>query len=335
MSFPPPVSKTPSDTAVILVNLGTPEAPTPLAVTRFLAQFLSDRRVVDLPGFLWKGILRVILPFRARRVARLYESIWMQEGSPLRIYTQRLSLALERSLQEVNSAKIPVFFAMTYGSPNISTILQNILQNKSTRITRLIVLPLFPQYSKSTTAAVWDKITFTLKRQTFIPTLHFIHEYANETDYQKALAESITKFWNKHPRGERLLFSFHGVPKRFELQGDTYVSTCKSLAKQVARLLNIPENSYEISFQSRFGFAPWVRPSTSQILTRWAAAGIHSVDVISPSFAVDCLETLEELDKQMRHIFLSSGGKYYQYIPALNDSQMHVTVLKSLIQKFF
>lgn len=329
------MSQSCSHTAVLLVNLGSPDAPTPLAVTRFLAQFLSDRRVIDLPPFLWRGILGIILLFRATRVARLYQSIWMQDGSPLRIYTKRLSLALEQALEESHCSKIPVFFAMTYGSPNISTVLQKILHNKIGRITRLIVLPLFPQYSKSTTAAAWDKISLALKHQINIPTLHFIHEYARDTHYQHALAESITKFWNQHPRGERLLFSFHGVPKRFETLGDTYASTCKILANEVAKILNIPENSYEISFQSRFGFSAWVTPSTSQVLVSWASGGIQSVDVLSPSFAVDCLETLEELDKQMRQVFLSSGGKHYQYIPALNDSQSHVSVLKRLIQKFF
>lgn len=354
-----------SRTAVLLVNLGTPEAPTPKAISKFLFHFLSDRRVVDLPRILWKAVLHLILPFRSIKVSRMYQAIWRQEGSPLKIYTERLSIKLENALNEMahndfnsplkasntslndynaplndskykmNNDKIPVFYAMTYSTPSITNVLRNILQNNKERITQLIVLPLFPQYSKTTTAAVWDKLTHEFKRQVFIPSIHFINEYANEVEYQKALAESITTFWSEHPKSERLLFSFHGVPKAIERGGDTYVKTCKNLAQAIAKILNIPENSYEISFQSRFGFSPWSEPQTAHVLSAWGALGIQSVDVISPSFAVDCLETLEELDKQMRKLFYASGGKCYQYIPALNDSDSHIRVLKKIIQKFF
>lgn len=322
--------------AVLLINLGTPEAPTPKAVSKFLFQFLSDRRVVDLPGLAWKAILRLMLPLRSIKVSRMYQEIWMQDGSPLKIYTEKVSKKLEEALHESNH-KIPVFYAMTYSTPSIAEVLRNILQNESEkeRITRLIILPLFPQYSKTTTAAAWDKLTHELNRQIFIPSIHFIHEYANEIEYQEALAESITKFWTEHPQSERLLFSFHGVPKALERAGDSYIKTCKKLSANVAKLLKIPENSYEISFQSQFGFAPWSTPKTADILTQWGTLGIQSVDVISPSFAVDCLETLEELDKRMRKVFYASGGKCYQYIPALNDSETHIRVLKKIILKFF
>lgn len=321
----------PVTTALLLVNLGTPEAPTPAAVFKFLREFLFDARVVNLP-LLFRLMLQLILPFRAKRVAKLYQRIWLQEGSPLQVYTERLGQALAYSLRQTQQECVPVYTAMTYGNPNIEIQINDIIKKK---IERLIVIPLFPQYSKATTAAVWDKLAKALMRHSFVPSLIFINEYTNDDLYVLALAESITLHWSLHGRGERLLFSFHGIPKRNVLMGETYPLACKRLGDRVAKMLKIPENSYEISFQSRFGAAPWVTPYTDQLLTNWGNLGVQSVDVISPSFAVDCLETLEELNIQMREIFLKSGGKTYQYIPALNDSPAHVMVLKGLIQKFF
>lgn len=318
-------------TAIVLVNLGTPERPTHREVTRFLREFLADPCVIDLPK-IFRVAIQMILPFRAKRVAKLYQSIWMEEGSPLQVYSQRLGLGLQHSLQETIGQLIPVSVAMTYGKPNLITILNEILANK---IDRLIVLPLFPQYSKTTTKAIWNKLNDALRYHSVIPSFHFIHEYTNDNLYMDALAESITQFWTQQGRAERLLFSFHGIPKRYALAGDTYPKACKDLAFNVAKKLKIPENSYGISFQSRFGFAPWVSPYTDQQLRDWGGSGVKSVDVVSPSFAVDCLETLEELNIGMRHIFLAAGGEKYQYIPALNDSKAHIEVLKGLILKFF
>lgn len=318
-------------TAVVLVNLGTPKAPTPREVWRFLSQFLFDPCVVDLPKLFRIG-LQAILPFRAKKVAKLYQRIWMPEGSPLQVHTERLGLGLQKSLQASFQRDIPVYVAMTYGSPNVASVVKNVIHNK---IERLIVLPLFPQYSKSTTRAVWNKLNNAFSEHILIPSFYFIHEYANEEVFINAQALSIDKFWTQNKRSERLLFSFHGIPKRYETLGDTYPKACKRLAREIAKKLKIAENSYEISFQSRFGFAPWVTPYTDQILRDWGRAGIQSVDIVSPSFAVDCLETLEELDIEMRHLFLASGGKKYQYIPALNDSPIHIEALKCLIQKFF
>jgi len=324
----------PLQTAVLLVNLGTPLLPTHREVTRFLKEFLADPCVVDLPKIL-RWALQLILPFRAKRVVKLYQSIWMKEGSPLKVYSHRLGEGLQGALQETierYNTEVTVHVAMTYGNPNIIATVNEILNNK---IDRLIVLPLFPQYSKATTKPIWNKLCDALKHRLVIPDFHFINEYANNHLYIQALAESIAQFWRERGKSEQLLFSFHGVPVRNLIQGDTYPTTCRALALRVAEELKIPENSYAISFQSRFGLSPWMRPYTDQQLRDWAGLGVKSVDVVSPSFAVDCLETLEELDIGMRHLFLASGGEKYQYIPALNDNQAHIEALKGLIIKFF
>lgn len=319
-------------TAVLLVNLGTPKAPTFFEVLKFLRSFLWDPRVVEVPRWIWWFILHgVVLPFRTRRSLKLYQQIWLPEGSPLQILTKQLAEALQIFLKEQLKKEIPIFYGMTYGSPNLKAALTKI---KHINVSRLIVIPLFPHYSATTTAAVFDKLAIHFKKQRFIPSLTFVNEYAEEACYQSALVESIQEYWDIHGRSERLLFSFHGIPQQYAMAGDPYPDCCKRMAHHVAARLAIPGNSWGIGFQSRFGWSEWVKPYTDQQLIHWATRGVRTVDVISPSFSVDCLETLEELNIQNRNIFLSHGGDSFHYIPALNDSKRHQNVLLGLLQKF-
>lgn len=293
-------------TMILLVNLGTPKALKSWAVFKFLKAFLLDRRVVRLPWLFWWLILHVIiLPLRTNRVLKLYKSIWTQEGSPLQVFTERLAIHLEKKFKEQGRQAFEVHYAMTYGAPEIPTCLKRVIEKK---IERLIIIPLFPQFSTTTTGAIFDKITDFFKKSHYIPSLSFIHEYASTDLYLKALEESILEHYQYHGRPERLLFSFHGIPARYETAGDPYPQQCRTLALSMARRLNFPENFWALSFQSRFGFDAWVEPSTDEILKRWAQQGIKSIAVLSPSFSVDCLETLEELNIQYRKKFIHYGG---------------------------
>lgn len=315
------------------MNLGTPQDPTFFAVRKFLRQFLWDPRVVEIPRLLWWLILQgIVLPFRTPRLVKLYRQIWTRDGSPLQVFTERLANKVAEHFSKRVTSEISVFYAMTYGTPTVKHALKQI---EGLRVARLIVVPLFPQYSATTTGAVFDKLVDQLKSQRYIPSIHFVNDYAGEENYLQALAQSITQTWRAHGRSERLLFSFHGIPLRNEQLGDPYPERCKHVASRVAEILNIPENFWDFSFQSRFGFSPWRGPNTEERLLKWAGEGVKSVSVISPSFAVDCLETLEELDIKNRKCFLNAGGECYHYIPALNDTSNHTQVLTSLIENFF
>lgn len=321
-----------SETAVLLVNLGTPRALSFFEVAKFLRSFLWDPRVVELPRWIWWGILHgLVLPIRTGSSLKSYRKIWRPEGSPLHILTRRLTESLHAFLRETLGKDLPVFYGMTYGSPNLNAALERIEKIKASR---LIVIPLFPQYSATTTAAVFDKLVDYFKHQRFIPSLIFVNGYSESMSYQVALADSIEEYWRTHGRSERLLFSFHGLPAQYEKAGDPYPDYCRRTAYQIAARLGIAEHAWAISFQSRFGWKEWVKPYTDQQLLQWAANGVKSVDVVSPSFSVDCLETLEELNIQNRQLFLSHGGHSFHYIPALNDSKGHQTFLAELIQKF-
>lgn len=317
---------------VLLVNLGTPTSPTPWGVMKFLRLFLSDRRVVELPAWLWRFILYgLVLPFRSFKVAKQYQLIWDKDGSPLRVFSQKLAYGLSQHLILEKGIDVSVFLSMTYGPPNLKDGIATIIEKN---ISDLIVIPLFPIYSPTTTAAVFDAIAREIRSRRSFPNLFFIREYALEECYLDALAESIREHW-KYSSNHRLLFSFHGTPKRNLSLGDTYTFQCEMLVKRLCEKLNLPENSFEIAFQSRFGFLKWTTPSTSEILTTWARTGVKSVWVVSPSFAVDCLETLEELMVQARQIFLNAGGEHFHFIPSLNHSDRHIRALSTLIAKYF
>lgn len=311
---------------VLLVNLGTPAQPTASAVRRYLRAFLGDRRVVDLPRLLWKPLLElVILPLRSGRVAKLYASIWMAEGSPLRHY----SLALARRIASLLGDGYRVELAMTYGEPSLPDALARL---RAAGVEELVVLPLYPQYSATTTAAVFDQLSLLLRQQRDLPSLHFVRNYHQYPAYIAALAASITRFWRQHGKAQKLMFSFHGIPQRFADAGDPYPRHCQQTAEAVAALLGLQDDEWLLCYQSRFGREPWLQPYTDQTLTALPGQGTTAVQVICPAFAVDCLETLEEIAEQNRELFLHAGGQSYQYIPCLNDDDGHAAALTALIR---
>lgn len=319
-------------TAVLLVNLGTPDNPTPFAIRQFLRSFLWDKRVVELPRLLWWVVLNgFILPFRASRLVKAYRSIWLAEGSPLRVYTQKLADDLKKQLSICYGEHISVFAAMTYGEPHLSEIIK---LNLRAGVKKLIVLPMFPQSSSTTTAAVFDKVSQILCEQRQIPSFTFIHEYCEDLAYIEGLANHIKMFWASQASRNHLVFSFHGIPLRNILLGDDYAAQCFATASRIANILKIPENEWSIGFQSRFGKSKWTEPYTDKLLIGLLSKGKQSVDVVAPGFSVDCLETLEELDVFNKKNFLKAGGKSFRYIPALNASALHTEMLAKILKKY-
>ena len=315
---------------VMLVNLGTPKKPDAASVREYLAEFLWDRRVIQTPRLLWWLILHgVILRIRPRKIAHLYQSIWTEDGSPLLAISRKQEKALRAALQQQLGQAIPVELAMTYGEPSLKQAGRALAAQGARRI---LVLPLFPQYSAASTAAVFDGLARTLQPCPDLPELHFIRDYWEEPAYLDALAASISEFWQDHERPDRLLLSFHGIPQRYEDQGDPYPSLCRATAKAVADRLGLADDQWSESFQSRFGREEWVKPYTDFLLKEWGARDdINRVDVVSPAFSADCLETLEEIAVQNRALFLEAGGKDYRYIPCLNDRPDHIDLLTQLV----
>ncbi|WP_342146178.1 ferrochelatase [Rickettsiella endosymbiont of Aleochara curtula] len=310
---------------VLLINLGTPQAPSSRAVRDYLAEFLSDRRVVELPAWFWQPLLRlVILPIRARRTAKLYQSIWMEEGSPLAVYTQRLTKQVQANLDD----KYQVVLAMRYGQPSIQAGLKQLL---AAGVSSITILPLYPQYSAATTASCLDKISQLLQRSRVIPNLRFIAGYFDHPLYIQALAHQIKESRIEQAKSNYLLFSFHGLPQRNIELGEPYQQQCFTSARLVAEKLQLSEDEYQVVFQSRFGAAQWLQPYCDAVLQALPARGIKNVTIICPGFAVDCLETLEEISKRYRELFLAAGGENFTYIPALNDSVEQVQLLSSLV----
>ncbi len=314
-------------TGVLVANLGTPDAPTPDAVRRFLAEFLSDPRVVDLPRLLWLPILYgVILQIRPRRSARAYREIWTAAGSPLLVNTRSLAAALERRLAELQPEPAAVAVGMTYGKPSIATALQ---QLRSAGVQRVIVLPLYPQYSATTTASVFDRIDAALKALGWKPEQLRIDNYHADANHIAAVAESIAPHLGG--TGAHLLFSFHGLPQRYVDAGDPYEAQCRITAGRVVERLGLRAQDWSLSFQSRVGRERWLRPYTEERLSELAAQGVRHLVVACPGFAVDCLETLEEIAMRGRDTFLAAGGERFDYVPALNDSAAHADGLARLV----
>ncbi len=314
---------------VVLVNLGTPDAATPSAVRRYLREFLSDSRVIELPRPLWWLILNLfVLPFRPRRVAHLYQTIW-EEDSPMRriLREQCAGLAdvLRASMPDVDVHVVP---GMTYGQPSLPAALDSLCQSG---VEKLVVLPLFPQYSATSTAPVYDAVQRWTATRRNLPALTIIKDYFSHPLYIAALAASIRAHQQLHGVSSRLLLSFHGIPQPYADKGDPYPERCRETARLVAKALDLPDGSWACSFQSRFGAQPWVQPYTDVLLQEWASSGVDSVQVVCPAFAADCLETLEEIALQNREGFLAAGGKSYQYIPALNAHPDHVALLARLV----
>ncbi|RCU48916.1 ferrochelatase [Corallincola holothuriorum] len=316
---------------VLLVNLGTPDEPTTPAVRRYLNQFLSDPRVVDVPKWLWQCILKgVILPFRSPRAAKAYSSIWWEEGSPLRVISERQQKALQDALMFAVGHKLPVELAMTYGQPSIPDALERLT---AAGVTKIVVLPLFPQYSCSTTAAVFDGIAAALKKQRLLPDLRSVHHYHDHPAFVKAMAGKVSAYWQQNGRGKHLLMSFHGIPQRYADQGDPYAQHCHETATSVAEALGLSATEWTISFQSRVGREQWLTPYTDDTLKAMPAQGIKDLDVICPAFSVDCLETLEEIKEENREYFEHAGGEQYRYIECLNDSPCHIQMMVTLIKE--
>ncbi|HBW1324231.1 TPA: ferrochelatase [Klebsiella pneumoniae] len=310
-------------TGILLANLGTPDAPTPGAVKRYLRQFLSDKRVVDTSRLLWWPLLRgVILPIRSPRVAKLYQSVWMEEGSPLMVYSRRQQQALAARLPDT-----PVALGMSYGSPSLASAVDDLLAQG---VEHIVVLPLYPQYSCSTVAAVWDELARILPKKRAIPGISFIRDYAEHPDYIHALAASVRASFAVHGEPDLLLLSYHGIPQRYANQGDDYPQRCRDTTRELVSALGLPPERVMMTFQSRFGREPWLTPYTDETLKMLGEKGTKHIQVLCPGFAADCLETLEEIAVQNREIFLEAGGKQYEYIPALNADAAHIEMMVNL-----
>ena len=314
-------------TGVLLVNLGSPTAPTTRAVRRFLKEFLGDPRVVNLPRPLWWLILNfLVLPFRPARSAKAYRKIWHEQGSPLSDLTRRLTTKIADKLR---AKGISVDYAMRYGEPSIAHRLRAF---KKAGITDVIVLPLYPQYSSTTTASVYDDLVKELNQWRHLPGIQFISDYHQDSHYIAAVSDSIELAWREHGKNERLLMSFHGLPEQLTKWGDPYFHQCQQTAALIAEKLGLNDQHWMIVFQSRFGKAQWLKPYCVDTLQALPEQGIKTVDVVCPGFAVDCLDTLEEIAMENKSIFMAAGGTGYQYIPALNDTDAHVDAIINLLE---
>lgn len=318
----------PEKLGLLITNLGTPEAPTPSALRKYLAEFLWDPRVVEFPRPLWWLALNlIILRIRPRRSAATYAKIWTDQGSPLMVHTKAQLLALKEKLAANKFAHIEVDFAMRYGTPSIQSALAR-MQKKN--VTRLLVVPLYPQYSGSTTGSTFDALADAFAKTRWIPELRFVNQYPDDEKYIEACANRINNYWSAHQRGQVLLFSFHGLPKRYLMAGDPYHCQCYKTARLIAEKLQLNESQWKLTFQSRFGREEWLQPYTDKTLRAIAADNVKSVDVFCPGFSSDCVETLEEIDILSREIFIQAGGEQFQYIPALNDCDDHVNAIYRL-----
>jgi ferrochelatase len=317
-------------TAVLYCNLGTPDEPTPKAVRRYLAEFLSDHRVVEIPRLVWMLILHgIILRFRPAKSAAKYASIWTPEGSPLKLWTEKQSKLLQGWLGQRNHA-VKVRYAMRYGSTSIASQLDAL---KVEGVTRVLVVPAYPQYSATTTASVFDAVYSWAARTRALPELRFVNHYHDDAGYIAALASSVQRHWKEHGRPDQLVMSFHGVPARTLQLGDPYHCECMKTARLLANKLNLTKEQYKVTFQSRLGRAKWLEPYTEPTLIALGRAGVKRVDVICPGFTSDCLETLEEISMEARAAFLLAGGKTFHYIPCLNDDPEWITALCNLSEQ--
>jgi len=316
---------------VLLTNLGTPKQPTPRALRKYLKEFLWDPRVVELPRLRWWLILHLfILTTRPRQSARLYRKIWTAEGSPLLNTSARLTEAVTALLRSKHETPVEVALGMRYGRPSVAEALRELKQRGSTR---LVCLPLYPQYSATTTASTFDALAAELTTWRVVPELRTIHQYHDDPAYIAALAASVRELWTSHGEPEKLLLSFHGIPLRYSAGGDPYHRQCLETARLLGEELGVADDRYQVAFQSRFGREAWIEPATDATVQALGRAGIASLDVLCPGFAVDCLETLEEIDQLNRELFLAAGGQRFRYVPCLNDRPDHARALAALIER--
>ena len=321
---PPPLAASVADAGVLLINLGTPDAPTPAALRRYLAEFLSDPYVVDLPRLLWWPLLHgVVLRARPQKSAEAYARIWSGSGAPLLVHSRAIAAALKAELAARIGAAVPLALGMRYGRPSLADALH---QLTAEGVGHLVVLPLYPQYARATTGSSLAQLE-RLAPKSFT----CIETYADHPGYISALAVSVREYWQTHGRGEKLLISFHGIPQRAVRKGDPYAGQCAVTAQLLAKALNLGEEKWQLVFQSRFGRAQWLKPYTEDTLKQLAARGIQAVDVICPGFAADCLETLEEIALRYAASFRAAGGRDLHYIPALNARPEHVRALADLV----
>lgn len=320
----PPVTE-PRD-GIMLVNLGTPDAPTAPAVRRYLGEFLSDPRVVEIPPLFWQPILRgIILNTRPAKSAKKYASIWLPEGSPLMVYTESLAKKLAARLDD-----IPVVTAMRYGSPSIRAGLEKL---RAEGCNRIVVLPLYPQYAASTVGTVYDAVGAVLRRWRNQPELRFVRHYFDVPSHIEAVKQSVQAYWLQHGKPDTLVMSFHGLPKRCIQLGDPYQQECLHTGRAIAATLDLAEDAYRVTFQSRFGPEKWLEPYTEEVFKALAKDGKKRIDVLCPGFATDCLETLEEIAQEGKETFLNAGGREFHYIPCLNDSDTQVDSLLDIIHR--
>ena len=314
-------------TAVLLLNLGTPAAPTAAAVRPYLREFLSDARVVELPQWLWQPILQgPVLTLRPKKSAHGYEKVWLPEGSPLAVFTERQAAALAQKLPK----HIIVRHAMTYGEPSVPRTLAEL---KAQGVGRLLVLPLYPQYAASSSAAALDKVFAVLQQQRNQMSVRTISRFYDDAGYIKAMKQHIEAYWAAHGRSRKLMLSFHGIPQPGHDQGDPYPEECRHTAKLLAAALGLAEADYLVSFQSRFGKAKWVGPSTQDLFDSLPKQGTTTLDVFCPGFAADCLETMEEIAIAGREQFHAAGGEQFHYIPCLNDNPAWIDALAALAEE--
>jgi ferrochelatase len=314
---------------VLLINLGTPDSPSAPHVRRYLREFLWDRRVVEMPRALWWLVLNlIILNTRPRRSAAAYAKVWTDAGSPLLVISQRQQRALQAALERHLRAPVSVTLAMRYGRPSIASGLEALRKAGARRV---LVLPLYPQYSATTTASTFDAVTRVLRDWRWLPELRFINHYHDHPAYIDALADSVRRHRAQYGEPDRLLMSFHGIPTDYFLAGDPYFCECQKTARLLAEALDLPPQGWQVSFQSRLGPKQWLQPYTDQTLRALAAEGVKAVHVVCPGFSADCLETLEEIAMENRQTFLEAGGEHYRYIPCLNDHPQHIDALTGLV----
>ncbi|MBN4073646.1 MAG: ferrochelatase [Gammaproteobacteria bacterium] len=316
-------------TGILITNLGTPDAPTASALRCYLGEFLWDKRVVEIARPIWWVILHgIILRTRPAKSAKAYVSVWMEGGSPLLVYSKGQKEALQVRLKERFNGPVVVELGMRYGNPSIESGLEKLREAGAQRI---LVLPLYPQYSAATTASTFDAVANTLKKWRWIPELRFVQHYHDAPSYIQALANSIEENWKENGRAEKLVFSFHGMPKRTLLAGDPYHCECQKTARLVAEKINLGKDQYLVSFQSLFGKEEWLKPYTDASLKKLAADGVKSLDIICPGFSADCVETLEEIMIENKDYFLEGGGERFNYIPALNVRDDHIAALEDIV----
>ena len=315
---------------ILITNLGTPDRPERRAVRLYLKEFLSDPRVIEVPKLIWQIILRgIILNLRPQKTVKLYKSIWKKEGGPLLVMLKKQKKGIKKNLKnKIKNIKIEI--AMRYGNPSLEKGLKK-LRDFGCR--RILIFPLYPQYCAATTGSTFDKATEILRKWRWIPEIRFINGYSDNFLYIDCLVKSIKDSWKKNGKSQKLIFSYHGIPKKYLLEGDPYHCFCQKTTRLVVEKMKLKEDEYITTFQSRFGPQKWLTPYTDKILKELPKKNVKSIHIISPGFSSDCLETLEELEVENKRNFLLSGGKKYNYIECLNDNILHLKMLSSLIQE--